>query len=133
MKKRSAFTIFEVLLAIGILVFAVSIIARLQMRSLSRMLRDHDDIEKIFLIKKELYTIFLRPPMEVKKTKVTLEDPEMSINIRLQDIQKKSKLARFSDSIRLVYCLGTWKYENNPRDSVMVALIPKPEPKKEEK
>src|SRR5579862_3690490 len=53
--SRPAFTMIEVLLALSILASSVFLLSRLNVRSLFRVMRDRDEIEKIFLIKKDFY------------------------------------------------------------------------------
>lgn len=73
MHNKGAFTLLEVLMALGIVIMAVSIIANLQIRSLDRMLRDRDDLEKIFLLKRTVYESFLNPPQDQKKALPSLK------------------------------------------------------------
>ncbi len=66
MKNKEGFTLLEVLLSLLILVAAVSIISDLQIRLMMRMRSGRENIDRVFLVKKELYDIFLRLPKKEK-------------------------------------------------------------------
>jgi len=132
--RSPAFTLFEVIAAIGILVVAVSMIARLQMRSLLRITRDHDSLEKIFLVRKELNTYCVQWPNVQRKRVVKLESPEMTITTMSNDIEKKSSLASFKDRLKMVRVEGTWKQDRSTRSvDMMMVQFKAPQPEKEKR
>ena len=132
-KKRSAFTFVEVILALGMLIAAVSVVAHIQLRSLLRVTSDRDEIEKVFLIKKELYKIFLKFPKRFKKTVLRLEESEIAFATQEASINAKSSLAPLKDRIKMIQIQGNWKRDGIPQESLMVALVLNPEFGQEEK
>lgn len=134
---RPAFTLFEVLLALALLVGAVSVIANLEFRSLTRVLRDRDQIEKIFLIKKELYKHFFKLPERTKKivTKLESPGPEMVMTTEVINVAPKSSLASLKDTLKFVKTQGRWKISKDEVDATMIALVfdPKKDKEKEKK
>lgn len=132
-RAKPAFTLFEVLLALALLVGAVSMIANLEYRSLSRVLRDRDEIEKIFLIKKELYTHFFKLPEKAKKivTKLESPGPEIAIATQIVDVAPKSSLFRLKDKLTIVQTQGRWKIGKDDYDATMIAVAFKPKSDKE--
>ena len=122
---KKAFTLLEVLMAIGIVIMAVSIVANLQLRSLNRLLFDRDQLEKVFYIKKVMSEYFLTPPKTQKKAILKLENPEISIATIIEDIDKKSSLAVLKDKVRVVRSHGEWKASHDKREMIMVTVIPK--------
>ena len=129
-----AFTMVEVLMALGILVVAVTIVARLQFNALMRVLDDRNDLEHVFFIKKEQYLQSLRMHKEQKKYVQKLEDPEMKITSQVMAVDPKSSLAPLKHRLFLVQTVGTWKYNRVERSSAMTSLVMRHEkPKEQEK
>ena len=89
MKNSPAFTLIEVILAMGVLTSTIFIISNLMMRSFLRVEECRDDIEKIFLIKRELYANYFRPPKEGKKVVQKIEEPQITITSVLDEIKNK--------------------------------------------
>jgi type II secretory pathway pseudopilin PulG len=131
--RRAGFTLVEVLMAMGIVIFAVSLIADLQFRSLIRMTRDRDDIEKVYLVKQELFKHMLEPQKEKKKYTAALENPEIKFSTQVDPINPKSALADLKENLLLVRTEGLWKHDNVKRSTSILALVFKPIPKKDEK
>lgn len=131
--KRAAFTLIEVLMAMGVLIIAVSIIANLQLRSLLRMTRDRDDIEKVYLVKQELFKHFLEQQKQKKKFTSSLENPAIKFTTNVDQIHSKSALADLKENLLWVKTEGQWKLDNDKRSTNMVALVFRPREKKDEK
>ena len=106
-----AFTIFEVLISLGILVAMVSIVANFELRSLLRVLGDRDELEKVFFIKKDQYIQSLKNHIEQKKYTQKLEEPRMKYISMVNAINPKSSLASLRHRLFIVHTIGTWKYE----------------------
>ncbi len=132
MHNKGAFTLLEVLMALGIVIMAVSIIANLQIRSLDRMLRDRDDLEKIFLLKRTVYESFLNPPQDQKKGTTKLEDPEVTLTTLVENVSSKSSLAPLKDRLRIVRTRAEWKLMKDKREASMITFVPKPPAEKKE-
>ncbi len=130
MKHSPGFTLIEVILAMGVLTTTVFIISGLMMRSFLRVQENRDDIEKVFLIKRELYANYFKPPRKGKKNVQKIEEPAITITSELGDINKKSSLHDLSKNLKIVRSDAIWKMNKNIRESSMVSFVF--QPKKEE-
>ncbi len=120
----------EILMAMGVLSFALYAATSTQMKQVARVVRSHDDVGRIFLLKKELYTqLFAQKPLG-KPLKIELEQPKCIITTTHNEIEKKSSLAQFSATMSIVTSDGTWKQGLLDRELRMIAIIPtvRPEP-----
>lgn len=131
--RSQGFTLIEVILAMGVLTSTVFIISGLMLRSFLRVQENRDDIEKVFLIKRELYANYFNPPKYNKKNIQKVEEPAITITSKLDEINKKSSLRDLSKSLRVVRSDAIWKMNNNVRESSMVSFIfyPKREEQKQ--
>jgi hypothetical protein len=137
MKNQSAFTLLEVVLALSILVFSVSIFSSLQFRAFTQIWRGKEDIDRVFLIKKELCEILLKVPakqkaiarMKDKPIKTVIEDPTLTINSQLLEIDKKSDLKRFIKSVDIIRTEGEWDSGTKKRKITMMSFELKPSQK----
>lgn len=127
---RDGFTIFEVILAMGIMTTSVVLISGMQMRALFRVIDDRDTIEKVFLVKKDLYSSLLYP---ISKNKIInkIDEPEIVITTEVVTIAKKSALERWHDTLKIIRSEGVWKKDQFTRSVTMGSIIFKPEEKKE--
>ncbi len=128
--NSQGFTLIEVILAMGVLTATVFIISGLMLRSFLRVQENRDDIEKVFLIKRELYANYFNPPKDNKKNVQKIEEPAITITSKLDDINKKSSLSDLRKTLKIVRSDAIWKMNNNVRESAMVSFIF--QPKKEE-
>jgi len=137
LKNNSGFTLVEVLLAMGILTLAVTTISDLQFRSLFRVLQDREDIERIFLVKREVYKNFwsenLAQRDSIKKEIQTLENPELKLTTEILDINPKSSLKAFKDKIKIINTSGEWKSSGKNKKITMVGLVFRPKKEEQEK
>jgi hypothetical protein len=131
MRQKHGYMLLEVFLAMSIAVVAISITINIQLRSWLRVTRDHDNLEKIYLVKKELYVRYLSQPGKTKKTVTKLENPEIKITTQAEEIGPKSSLAMVKERIDIAKSYGEWKFENAQRTITMITTVPKPEPKKQ--
>jgi len=134
----NAFTMIEVLLALSILASSVVVLSRLNVRSLFRVMRDRDEVEKIFLIKKDFYKFLYKLdqktwPLHAKPLVHKLENPEMTISSYVRDIDKKSSLKKFKDKIYIVQSEGVWKSSDLVYNTKIVSFMLKPVKEKEKK
>jgi hypothetical protein len=130
MKHSQGFTLIEVILAMGVLTTTIFIISGLMLRSFLRVQENRDDIEKVFLIKRELYTHYFKPPKKDKKVVQKIENPAVTIASRLVEINKKSSLKDLKDSLKIVRSDAIWKTDKFFREASMVSFVF--QPKKEE-
>ena len=128
MKTQNGFTLIEVLLAMAILTGAVLIVTNLEIRSFFKIVRDRDDIEKIFLLKKTMFNVFLKPQTDKFKQKdlQKIEKPEMTVTTVLEDVNQKSSLKDLRDRLKAVKVQGTWKLDNAPKDMLLLTFILRP-------
>jgi len=131
-KNSQGFTLIEVILAMGVLTSTVFIISGLMLRSFLRVQENRDDIEKVFLIKRELYANYFKPPENNKKNVQKIEEPAITITSKLYEINKKSSLRDLSKTLRIVRSDAIWKMNNNVRESSMASFIFQPQ-KEEQK
>lgn len=124
--NSQGFTLIEVILAMGVLTATVFIISGLMLRSFLRVQENRDDIEKVFLIKRELYANYFSPPQNHKKNVQKIEEPAITITSQLDEISKKSNLSDLSNALRIVRSDAIWKMNNNVRESSMVSFIFQP-------
>ena len=107
---KKGFTLLEVLISLLILVSAVSIFSSTQLRSVLRILKEKDYLERVFIVKRELINfIEQQEEKEKKQLRTEIEDPEMRVVSQIIDIDKKSSLKSFMDDIKIIKSEGVWK------------------------
>jgi len=126
-----AFTLIEVLMAMSVLTFVVFIVSNLQIRQLNRVTFERDRIEHIFLIKRDLFAHFTKPPEEGKKNINTIEDqknPDNNVKLvtHIENIQSKSSLKELKKYIKILTTDATWKKGSEVRELSMMSLVFKP-------
>ena len=94
MRKNAGFTLFEVLIAMFILVSSVFALSDLQIKTMFQVLSDRERIDRVFLIKRELYKLYRKFPKKKKAQVIKLEEPDPEMKITTQEIEigKKSIL-----------------------------------------
>jgi len=130
MKTKKAFTLIETLFAIGILAVSITILSSLQIRSVLNVLKGKEDIDRIFWVKKALYSIFLDVPQKTKPVIETIENLDLTISSQVVDIDKKSSLKDFADNIQIIHSEGRWSTDLGARSIKMISFVLKPEEKK---
>lgn len=133
MKQVSAFTLIEVLIALFILATTGFVLSSVQMRSFMRVKKDQQNIQRIFLIKKELYKLLLTPPESEKPVVQKLENPEMRMTSGMIEIPKKSSLRNFKDNLRIIQTEADWKDAGLVRKEKMISFVYKELEEKEKK
>ncbi len=121
--------LLEVFLAMSIATVAIAVASNLQLRAWIRITRDHDELEKVFLIKKNLYDAYQDQAQRTKKIVTQLEQPAMKITTDVEGIPKKSSLAPLKESAKIVRSVGVWKFENAARYISMILVMPRSESK----
>jgi hypothetical protein len=124
--KKEGFTLAEVLLSLTILVTSVYTLSRIQIRSSFKVAKNREEIHRVFLIKKELYKLFLNPKVKEKPFVTKLETPLTKITSHKQEIHKKSELNQFTKEIDIIWAEGEWKYNDNNYSLKMISFAPKP-------
>lgn len=133
MAKNHGFTLLEVLLALMVLVSAVYIISNLQSRALFKVLRERNDIEKTFRIKKELYFYLTTPFKEEKKIVNKIESEEATFTSQFFNVSSKSKLSDMKKMIKIIKTDANWKHNNATHEASMVSFVYKPSKEQEKK
>lgn len=133
---KHGFTFVEVMLAMLILTVAVTAISGIQFRALTRVQRNDNTIEKIFLIKQRLFSFLLDQKkgkqLETMRPHITKdEDTGLKLTTQLVEINKKSSLAPLKEHIYMIQTEAAWIYDTFPRQETMISFVARP-PKKEE-
>ena len=130
MKTKNAFTLIETLFAIGILAVSITILSSLQVRSVLNVLKGREEIDRIFWVKKGLYSIFLDVPEKPKPIVEDIEHLNLKVVSQVLDIEKKSSLKDFADNVQIVQSEGRWASDLGARSIKMISFVLKPEEKK---
>ncbi|MBD3231305.1 prepilin-type N-terminal cleavage/methylation domain-containing protein [Candidatus Dependentiae bacterium] len=131
MKKKSGFTLLEVILSLFILVSAVSILTSLHLKFVNRLQNSSDKLNRIFLVEKILLDFYLKQPVKDKPWIENIENPNVKITTQLSEINKKSSLIDFKDFIHIVESVGEWQNgpDNFNLEMLTFVLIPEKENK----
>ncbi len=122
------------MIALFILATTGFVLSSVQMRSYLRVENNRKNIELVYLIKKELYQLFMMPPKSDKPLVVKLEDPVLRITSNMVEISKKSSLYTFKDNLRIIQSEADWKDAGRVRKEKMISFVYKePEEEKEKK
>jgi len=93
-----------------------------------RVLLDKEYLDRVFLIKKDFLKVFLELSKNNKAINQEIEEPETKIISQVMDIQKKSELRDFTDTIKIVESQGDWKGETgNIRRLKFIGFVLSPE------
>lgn len=124
MKRARAFTIMEVMVALFILSSSLFVLSELQVRSMLRVWQSREDIDRVYVIKKYLYRMFLQPE-NARRTSQRLEEPPMKLVIEPVEIHKKSSLAPYAKSLQFLQATATWSRGSTERSLYLLALAPR--------
>lgn len=117
------FTLLEVMIALGVLSGSIYVLTDLNIKSLWRVYKDRDELEKMFLVKKQLAEQVFVPIKSIKPRKEPVEKPVMIIETTLPELSQKSALqTAVGDCCKIVRVEGTWKYAGMNRSFVLGAL-----------
>ena len=133
MNHKHGFTLIEVMIAIFILVSSIYVLTDLQIRSLFRVLKDREEVDRVFLVKKDSYTSYITPPKCDKPHITKIEDPAVDIKTEYVELNKKSVFYEHKDLISLIKTTGTWKQNNVMRNIIMITLVEKQQTEKQQK
>lgn len=134
MKQTPAFTLIEVMIALFILATTGFVLSSVQMRSYLRVETNRKNVERVYLIKKELYQFLMTPPKSDKPVVIKLENPILRITSNMVEIPKKSSLYSFKDNLRIIQSEADWKDAGRVRKEKMISFVYKePEDEKEKK
>ena len=133
MNHKHGFTLIEVMIAIFILVSSIYVLTDLQIRSLFRVLKDREEVDRVFLVKKDSYTSYITPPKGDKPHITKIEDPAVDIKTEYVELNKKSVFYEHKDLISLIKTTGTWKQNNVMRNIIMITLVEKQQTEKQQK
>jgi hypothetical protein len=127
MNKNSGFTFAEVLLALFVLVVSIYIFSGLQYGALKKVNKSVEFIDRIFLVKKELYQLYLKPPKKDTVIKKVITNPDVTITTNRQQIDpKKSMLKEFEKEIEIIWAEGAWTSGPDKRSIKMISFVHKP-------
>ncbi len=127
---NNGFTLLEVMVAMTALAVSIYLISNLQIKSLKKVMRSVDKIDRIFFIKKELFNIYNDPPIKRKPIKKIIAKPNLTIISHREKInEKKSSLKDFAKNIEIVWSEGNWEKYGDKFHMKIISLITKPKPK----
>ncbi len=124
--KKAAFTIIEVMFAIVLMSTALLMLLPVQLRSLNRIMRGRNDLQRIYILREKLGELLVTPPEKLKSQAEKREKPPTEVNVTFNEITKKSHLHDFTKDIVIARVDGT--YDN--RKQTLITFVPKPEAKK---
>ncbi|MFH1831717.1 MAG: type II secretion system protein [bacterium] len=137
MNRCPGFTLIEVVIAIVILVSSVFVLNDLQIKSLFHIMKDREEIERIFLVKQFVYKACLYPEQVTKRVVTKFDDPgvpELTVVTESPEIAVKSELYKLKDLVKIFYADGTWKSSAGTRQMKMITLLRKePDANKKQK
>ena len=131
MMKRQGFTIVEVMVALFISSTSIFLLSELQMRSMLKVWQSREDIDRVYVVKKYLYRMYLKPE-DARKTSQKFEDPSMHMVIQPVAINKKSSLAPFAQKLHFLAATATWSRGTAQRVLPLCVLARKPLKKSED-
>ncbi len=109
-QNKSAFTLIEVLMVLGLLTLSLGIIVQMQMRSLNRLEQDRDMLQKVYILRRSMLDALKIPKADrLQLIKKDYEDGEIKTKTTLHDIGKKSKLKSFGKSMKMLATDATWQ------------------------
>jgi len=136
MRSNKAFTFPEVLLSLVVLAVSMTLLLNLQTRSIFRIYKSRDEVDRIFPIKERLLRFFDKTVAKdedpQKPVVERLEQPEVAITLKTSPINAKSSLKKFKDHLVLISSEGKWKTAKNERSLKMVSFVFKAKEQKHE-
>lgn len=123
---KKGFSLLEVLMSLFILVAAVTIFSSLQLKSLLRINKEKNYLDRIFIVRDELINFINQQDEKKKKqSKKNIDEPELKIISEIIDIDKKSELNNFSEYIQIVKTEGAWDYFGNNYSLPFITFVVK--------
>jgi len=123
--KRPGFTLAEVLLSLFVLSSSMFILSELQVKSMIKVWHGREDIDRLYIIKKYLYKLFLEPKQARKQTR-RIDEPAMKLTVDAHSFHKKSSLAPFRKRLQFASAVGEWERGTRKRQVRIVTLVPLP-------
>jgi len=123
--KKAAFTIVEVMVALFILSTSIFVLSELQIRSMLRVWQCREDLDRVYVMKKYLYRMYISP-QEARKTSQKLDQPSMQLVVEPQGIHKKSVLAPFGKSLQFLKATAQWQRGSTTKMLQLMALARRP-------
>ncbi len=114
----------EVMLALFILTVSIMMLSQLQTRSMLRVWHSREETDRLYLIKKYLYRMYL-DPFHARKVTQKFETPSLQLVVEPVEIHKKSALFPYAKELQYVRATGRWSRGTTDRQLVCVAVIPR--------
>jgi Tfp pilus assembly protein PilV len=124
MKQRVGFTIIEVMIALFIASTTLFALSELQLRSMLKVWQSREDIDRVYIVKKFLYRMYLNPD-QIRKTSQKFDEPAMQMRIEPVAIHKKSSLAPYTKQLQFLHATATWSRGTATRTLHLYALTPR--------
>jgi hypothetical protein len=113
MNKSKAFTIFEVLISMFILVSAIYVLTNMHLRTLFRIVKDRENLERIYVLKKESYLRYLSPLNQKDSQRINVENPDISITLEAVEMGKNSIFQSMKERLNVIKAAGRWRRNDN--------------------
>ncbi|MDQ5890971.1 MAG: hypothetical protein QG604_845 [Candidatus Dependentiae bacterium] len=123
-RLRTGFTLMEVMVSLFILSSSMFVLSELQVRSMIRVWQSREDIDRVYVIKKFLYKMYLNPS-DARKTSQKFEEPPMHMVIEPVEINKKSALAPYAKQLHYLKATAKWARGTSTRTLNLFAIAPR--------
>jgi Tfp pilus assembly protein PilV len=130
MKQARAFSLPEVMMALFVLSTTMFVLGQLQMRSMMRVYTAREEADRLYLVKKYLYRMYLSDK-PARKMSQKFDEPYMSLTVEPSAIHKKSSLSAYASDLQMLRARASWQSGVQDRSLTMVTFALQP-PRKEE-
>jgi hypothetical protein len=96
-------------------------LSELQLRSMLKVWQSREDIDRVYVVKKFLYRMYLNPD-EIRTTSQKFEEPPMQMRIEPVVIHKKSSLAPYAKNLQFLKATASWSRGTATRTLDLYAL-----------
>ena len=131
--NKNGFTLLEVLISLLILTAAVSIFSSIQLRSILRISKEKEYLDRVFIVKDQMVGFIEKLEKKDKKVKKifkkNIENPNIKITSQVINIDKRSSLRSFNNDIEIVKINGTWQGNGSRQNLSVVTFIKKKDKK----
>lgn len=129
--SKSGFTLFEVVMAMGIVTLAFTSVAGIQLRTMHRTHKDSFLFGKTLLLKSKLYDFLLEQGQAKKTLTKKIDADGGQIKLATREIAKKSSLSSLSEKILVLAASTEWKVDDAQEQAQLVTFLYKPRERKE--
>jgi len=134
-RSKQAFTLFEVILTIGMVTFALSVLVGVQVRLYERLLQDRDMLQKSLLLHQFAAQDTKRVTAKTGWSKKHDQDDQaFRVKTEPHEISSKSALKPFAHSLCLISTTANWQIRPGyKKPLILYTFLAVPEGKKKKK